>query len=509
MNASRRLFIVTVILLVGALIRIHGLGQDRRFHPDEAWFSTFARGAALNGDWMLHGPLDKPPLSIYASALSMTLFVTRADERGLLNFDIRQGEFAARLPSTFFGILLIAAVCAFAARLYRQRTVALWSAAFVALSPFAVAFSATAFTDMTMLLFLTLALERAAAGRWSWSGVCLALAFAAKQQALFYLPLILALGWLLHGLSAGAVFRFLFPFLLSLSALFFWDSARRQLTSLWLLAYINNDPARLIRANEVVPRLMRWLDYGRHLLGAPTPLFAAVIPVAAIARIVRAPRQRATAVDVVLLVYMLAYLLLHWLVAFNTYDRYLLPLLPPFALLAARGGVWLWNVLARFILTGELGLAAAAITLTLLLSAVEASERRLPFVDHNGSFPDYEGMDDLADFLNAQPPGAIVYDHWLTWELGYYMGQWTDKRRVYYPSPDALVADALQQSDPAPRYFPIPVGSAVDPWLEALREADFEVSLVYQTARWTVYRLIPPWSEAEAAAPSSPHSAAR
>jgi 4-amino-4-deoxy-L-arabinose transferase-like glycosyltransferase len=108
---------LTVILVVGAALRFHALGQDRRFHPDEAWFSTFARHAALNGDWLLHGPLDKTPLSIYASALSMTLFVTHTDELNLLDFNVYQGEFAARLPNVFASILQIAIVYALARRL--------------------------------------------------------------------------------------------------------------------------------------------------------------------------------------------------------------------------------------------------------------------------------------------------------------------------------------------------------------------------------------------------------
>ena len=99
----------------------------------------------------------------------------------------------------------------------------------------------------------------------------------------------------------------------------------------------------------------------------------------------------------------------------------------------------------------------------------------------------------LADYLNAQTLGAVVYDHWLGWELGYYMGQWTDKRRVYYPTPEALVADALKLDDPAPRYFVAPTREPVSPWLDALRAAGFAVEQVYLRQSFVVYRLIPPW----------------
>jgi hypothetical protein len=228
------------------------------------------------------------------------------------------------------------------------------------------------------------------------------------------------------------------------------------------------------------------------LLGAPTALFALFIPLAVIVRIVRAPRQCATAVDVLLLAFVLAYFSLHWLIAFNTYDRYLLPLLPLLMILAARSGIWLWNGICRYISEPELKVAAAVIVLAIFTSSLQTSQERLPFADRNGSFPNYEGIDELADFLNAQSLGAIVYDHWLSWELGFYMGEWSDKRRVYYPTPDALVADALQQPDPAPRYFPAPATLPISPWLEALRGAGFSIAPVYETPQWIVYELIPP-----------------
>lgn len=478
-----------LILLVGVALRIHALGQDRRFHPDEALYSTFARSAALNGDWLLHGSLDKPPLTIYASALSMTLFATRVDDRGLLNFDVRQGEFAARLPNTFANILLIPIVYALAKALYRDERSALWSALLIALSPFAVAFSATAFTDVLMLLFMTLALWMAAVGRWGWSGMWLTLAFLNKPQGLFYLPLAFFMGWLLNRLSLLAVLRFIFPLLLGTGALFLWDNVRDQATSMWMLGYVNSDPQRLIRSDEVLPRLMRWLSFARTLFGTPTPIFALVIPLSVFARVVRAPRQCSTVIDITLLTFVLVYWLLHWLVAFNTYDRYLLPLLPPLALLAARGSMWLWRVLSRYIMSAELALAAGVIAFTLAISAFEASEQRLPFADRNGSFPNYEGIDQLSDFLNRQSLGAIIYDHWLNWELGYYMGQWSDKRRVYYPTPAALAEDALLQPDPAPRYFPVPAQQPVAPWLDALHEAGFTTIVVYQTPNWVVYEI--------------------
>src|SRR5690606_25751643 len=161
---------------------------------------------------------------------------------------------------------------------------------------------------------------------------------------------------------------------------------------------------------------------------------------ATLIRIVRQPRQRETILDVVLLTYVVAYGLLHWLVAFNTYDRYLLPLLPPVILLAARGmGYMFMSVRARHVVPLRYA-TVGLFTLALLFPAIEASERRGLV---GTLYRDYTGIDQLADYLNAQPVATVIYDRWLGWELRYYLGQWHDKRMVYYPTPELLVRDAL------------------------------------------------------------------
>ncbi len=104
----------------------------------------------------------------------------------------------------------------------------------------------------------------------------------------------------------------------------------------------------------------------------------------------------------------------------------------------------------------------------------------------------HDGIDRLAQYLDALPLGTILYDRWLGWELDFYLGQWTDKRRVYYPTPEVLAADALLQPDPAPRYFIAPRWEAPRPWLEALAEAGFEPALDVRLGSFDVYRLLPP-----------------
>lgn len=474
-------------------MRFHAFGHDTRFHPDEALFSTFARAAALNGDWLLPGALDKPPLSIYTSAVFMALLARDDITPGLPDLTPQMGEFAARFPNTLASIVTVALVYALARRLYNKQTT-LAAMLLLALSPFAVAFSATAFTDGFMLLWMLAALWLAAQKRPALAGVCLALGVASKQQALFYAPLALALLWALDDrFSLRHVVRFAVPLFAGLALLLVWDAARAQPTGMFALAAQNNDPFRIIRANELLPRLNAWFAHGAWLLGAvPFTAILVSLGVASVgAGIVRRTRGRGALVDIVLLAYALVYFLMHWLVAFNTYDRYLLPLLPPLALLSARGLGWLMQSLShsrkgwsRPVL---LFLCFAVLSVALFVTAWGAGQ-----IPVGGDRGEHDGIDALAKQLNTHSLGAIIYDHWLGWELGYYMGQWTDKRRVYYPSPESLAEDAVRQQDPAPRYFVAPAEEHIDRWLNALRHAGFTVSPLYETAAFLVYELLPP-----------------
>ena len=483
--------VVLLILLMGSWLRFHALARDVRFHPDEALFSTFARAAALNGEWLLPGALDKTPLAIYANALAQVF--------------VGDSEFAARLPGALASVLLMAAMYALAKALYpRSPLVPLISLTLTAISPFAIAFSATALTDGLMLLLMTLALWLAARGRWLWCGVLLGLAFASKQQALFYVPLFIMLapavinkGRIRHAPAHAPVFsgfaRFFVGFGTVTLMLLLWDGARGD-SSLFALATANNNPARLIRADEILPRLGSWAAYSGTLLGPGvfTLLLALFVLGALVYRSVKQARHRSTLIDVILFTYLAGYGWLHWLVAFNTYDRYLLPVLPLAILLATRGIELLHDLAAPFRLPKTV--LAWVLLLVLAWGAFAASSGE---TNINNEGVKYEGIDSLAAYLNSQPVATVIYDHWLGWQLDYYLGEWHDKRRVYYPTPDALVQDALKLCETGARYLPAPAGEAVGPWLEALRTAGFTVTEAYRSPRFAAYKLLPPANRAE------------
>ena len=485
-TSVRRLAILISVILIGVWPRWHALTLDARLHPDEALFSTFARRAALNGDWLLPGALDKPPLSIYAISLSMIPFTEwRAD--GLPDLRLRLAELAARAPSAFASLLIIPLVYIAAHRLYDEET-ALLAAALTSLSPFLVAFSATAFTDGLMLMWLAAALACAGGGRALWAGVCLALGFACKPQALLFVPLVMAVIGLRCGLRWRSFAHALWPIAITSAALLLWDGARAQPTGFFVLGFVNNDPFSPIGSDDILPRLAVWTAHFSAMLHPATWLFVGLAVTAWAARVFN-HRWRGLAVDLTLGGWCIAYGLLHWLTAINTYDRYLLPLALPFMLLAARGALALLHWWRRRLPVPEFAAASIVVLLVMWGSTQTAADGQL---DVGADRDKHEGIDRLAQYLDALPLGTILYDRWLGWELDFYLGQWSDKRRVYYPTPDVLAADALLQPDPAPRYFVAPRWEDAQPWLSALDAAGFSPELEVRLGHFEVYRLLPP-----------------
>ena len=456
------IFRLLVILLASGL-QFHQLAGDFRFHPDEALFMSFARRAAVQGDWMLSGPLDKPPLSMYISALSMAAVGTVSDDKGVLHLDTRKGEFAGRLPNVLLAIALVALTMRLAWDFWRNERAARLAGLLMTVSPYLLAFGTTAFTDMSLLFWSTLSLWLAVRRRFGWAGLALGLAFWSKQQALWTLPLIIMF------IPRANRRRWLLGWLGVLGLLFAWDAARPE-TSVFLLGAAHNLPTSPIaNPSTWLTRLSEWLRLGSWLI-AP-PLTALIIALAAAGRRKQRPAKT-------LLLYILAYLTLHTLIAFNQYDRYVLPILPAFVLLMASG-------LTRFI--GQWRIAAVIGGL-LMLSAL-SSLHNLPI---GGDHSKYEGINELAAVLNSKPLATVIYDPWLGWELDYYMGPWSDKRRVHYPTPDALAAGALALDEIGARYLVAPAWQTVDPWLKSLESVGFSVSADVQIPRFAVYRLLPP-----------------
>ena len=480
-----RLAPLLLILLLTSYTQFHLLARDLRLLPDEAFFMTFARGAAVNGDWLLPGPLDKPPLSIYLSALSMVSVGVTADEGGVLQLDPYLGEFAGRLPNALLSIMLTALMMRLAWRLYRCRWASGFAGLLTASSPYLLAYGASAFTDMSLLICSAAALYFALTRRWTLAGAALGLAFWCKQQALLLFPLIVLImlarragrrDWMRLCLALGLV----------CAALLVWDGARPE-ASIFTQAAVNNTPeAWLAEPTLWAGRLGAWIGRGLWLLGPP--LVTGVLLLGA--ALVRLRQMRAgsvggrlLSVERALLLYIVAFFSLHVVLPFNLYERYLLMVMPPLCLLVA--GQLAWRPKAAWF-DKAIRVAIAAALIASGLWSLSAG----PTI--GGDRSAQTGIDALAAHLNAKPVATVVYDPWLGWELGYYLGQWHDKRRVHYPTAESLAAGALALDEIGDRYLAAPLDQPHDEWLAGLRAAGFDVSVDYERDRFIVYRLTVP-----------------
>lgn len=489
LSQTTSLALLVCILLLGAGLRFGELARDVRFHSDEALYITYARNAAVHGDWMLSGPLDKPPLSLYASALALHFIAAEVTPSGVIDVPIRRGEFAAKLPNVLAGLIFISMVYALAQALYgdgssalRQRT-ALLAALMAAVSPYTVAYSTSAFTDMLMLMFMTGAVLAGVRLRPVWSGLLLALSIASKPQGILFLPLAVGVILMSKSTTMGERARRLVwmtgALATGLALLLVWDMIRPE-TSLFTLGSINISQGRVLSpVDEWGARFATWARHGTHLMGT-TALTGFILLVGWAGAI-----KRRAGVDVMLLAMAAGYFLLHWLAAFYTFDRYLLPLVPLLGLLAAR--------------------TLAAVNRAALLAGIWAAIILLGTAGYHDPRADVyrstqtDGLIQLASYLNSRRLGAIIYDRWMGWEMGYYMGAWSDKRRVYYPDPVIQARDALLNPDPAPRYFVAPDNQDVTVWLGAFHAAGFNTRLDYNVGGFKVYEIIPPWAESSGA----------
>jgi hypothetical protein len=144
--------------------------------------------------------------------------------------------------------------------------------------------------------------------------------------------------------------------------------------------------------------------------------------------------------------------LIHVVLGFQMWDRYLLAAVPLWAVLTARAVVeasrWLWDRL------GWASVAGLAVLAALLLTSgtMPAMAGQVPIAGDHGRF---HGLDETASFLRRTlPPGSVVYHHTLGWQFAYYLyGEplsfW------WYPSLDWLVDTAIHIA-PHSQYLVLP-----------------------------------------------------
>lgn len=485
-----RLAYPVLILLLAAFLSFFALENARRFHPDEAFYMTFARNAAINGDWLLISEtVDKPPLTFYSNALALIFFANESDSNGVLQLAPLKGEFAGRIPATLMSIILVAVLMRIAHTFSGTYSAVYLVGMLTALSPLRIVFAPTAFTDMPMLLFGIISLWMAIQGRWGWSGMWFIVSISAKPQIIFYLPLIVSL--LIFDSYKTKTLRFIpqkivhfaLPIILGIVFLWGWDSLRmlNRAESFYQLGQARYSTTGFAPFPDYTTRFWALWATNQYLFGqALLTIFLICI---ALLRIILAKR---ISINLTLLWgWIIGFMGIHIVLTLNLFDRNQIILLPIVALavgipLSANPSTAKYKVILK--------VAQFALGFAMLFFSFQVAHGILPIGGDDGR---HAGIDILANYLNSKPVATVIYDTWLDWELDYYMGQWTDKRRVFYPNPELLVEGALALDEDEPRYLVVPRNVDVALWLDALETAQFIISLDYELDNFLVYSLMP------------------
>jgi 4-amino-4-deoxy-L-arabinose transferase-like glycosyltransferase len=328
-------------VLVAAALALTGLVWDlggyALLEPDEGRNAEVMRELAHEGPaWLprLNGLpyVDKPIVHFAAGAAAVRL--------------LGATEFAVRLPSLLFTLATLAVVWAFARRVLGAR--AGWHAAILtAASPFTIAYARTVIFDATLTFFVTGAVAAFALGilaadegrptaRWSllaWGA--LALGLLTKGPVAFAVPLLVALPFAAWRRRLGTV---LDPagMLLLLGIVLPWLFAMTTAVPDFVRYVLLVETAQRI-GTDVLGRTEPWWYFPPILAGAALPwtlVLAAALPDA-----VRALRARRLDRWVVLGVLWIALPLLLFSLSRSKRPQYVLPLVPPIALLVA----WWWD----------------------------------------------------------------------------------------------------------------------------------------------------------------------
>ncbi|MDW8268131.1 MAG: glycosyltransferase family 39 protein [Anaerolineae bacterium] len=438
-------------LLTAFVLRVWSLDRFP-LREDEALYGYWARLIASGRDPMLERvAVDKPPFFLYSLAQVFTWFGPTVTVGRLLN--------------VVCSLVAVLALWVLARRVYDRPTADLAGWLFV-VSPFAVAFAPTLYTDPMMVAWLLLALAAATTAGRAWgipggllAGLGLGMAFATKQNALLLAPLVvgalLIAAW--HRLpSRGRVYRI--PLTLAAAGAGFyyvwfkvwqWDGWRilpAEIPDFWQQAWNTYGGLSLLPWEAWPERVRAWVEVWRWLGGSLAGTLALVLLVAvAVWADLRpgpaAPRQgdASSALprfwDALFLSYGLVYLGVHVVFSFQPWDRYLLPLAPLLALLAARGVMVLRQMRTAWLRRPAPVLLAGL----LVIGGLRAADARIPVGgDHGG----WSGIEQVAAYLQEVVPAerGVLYHRWEGWHWNWYL--WDGPHgRVYWADPAMLVAD--------------------------------------------------------------------
>ncbi len=449
------------LCLGGFALRLHLLAAWP-FREDEAMYSVWALQLWRVDPWALTLWPDKPPLFLWLLGGTFQL--------------LGPSETAARLLNIAADTLTIGVVAATGRALWNLRA-GLFAATAYALSPFAISFAPTAYTDPTLVLWGMLAFYAALTHRSLWAGLFLAAAIATKQQGLLYVPLIVGILFInaetqrrrgeegkrqkgkakvparqsmQFAIRNSQFAIFLLGFLLLTLPILLWDASRWAVApSPWDLGVSHYAPLALLPPGEWLPRATRWGAVAWNLAGSWWVIGYWILGIgywilASKPQFAIHNSQFTIHNSPFIILWSIGFVALHVVTSLQIWDRYLLPLAPLLALfvgwIAALtvpppnqfGGWhgkpietdWQSRRLSAFQPTTHnrrrlqpmLGwITALLIPLFFLPPALTAARGSLPV---GGDHGDYTGLHESIAWLHAHAPtNAIVYHRDVSWQL--------------------------------------------------------------------------------------------
>ncbi|MDM8521582.1 glycosyltransferase family 39 protein [Anaerolineales bacterium HSG6] len=402
--------------------------MSQRFHHDEALYATWALQIATGQDfWLAETIIDKPPLFIYLIAGFMWL--------------LGPTETVARLASLLLTGGIVGLTYWWGRRLYNP-SIGILAAWLVALSPFTIMFAPTVFTDPLLVFLILLGCLLISYQQFSGAGFCLGLAFATKQQAIFFAPLLLgcmALVWWQTRLQSrhnqmmiGKMFHFLLGIMVVMGGLFLWELQRVDVPDFLTHSASNYGGLYLDGANfaERLTGFLELLWYGTGSSMLNTLCIVGVFFLLGQSFWLDLTPTMLT--DWLLFLFGVTFLLVHSLLTFQIWDRYLLGLIPIMALLFARALFMPISMpftrLSVFQISHPMHHALRIvyyIIITILLMITlwqpvqDAVSGRYPLGSNSGT---WAGIDQIVNYLHGQYGDNVTLHHrWLGTHWRFYL----------------------------------------------------------------------------------------
>ncbi len=270
MAARSRSLRLLLCAIVAALLYLPALGRPALWEPDEGRYAEIAREMVLSGDWVTPRDdwvryFEKPPLVYWAEAIAIKL--------------LGPTELAVRLPAALATVGEVVVSAALAEAMFGA-AVGFAAAAVLALSPLVFGFARFATLDPALALFITAALgafwaaarapalSRGAGRRWFLlAAACAAAGTLAKGPVALLLAGAVGLAWLLLERRAREILRL--PWLAAI-ALYL------AIVAPWFVLVSRRNPG-FLHFFFVHEHVQRYLESGEHGWG---PYFFVAVVVA-------------------------------------------------------------------------------------------------------------------------------------------------------------------------------------------------------------------------------------